>query len=175
MTRRAPRALAGVALVIGLQVASAASSAGAPLQSRYTSLQECASVERLELGERTVESSAFRCPGLDQFSLYVVEEDPRSFLVLERDGKRYSLERPMVREFALGDFPNVAGAKKAEWRLDAAGKAVGLIVRVSYMRDGATASALFVFDLRGAPPALLGAVKTNEEARALVEATQAAR
>jgi hypothetical protein len=117
----------------------------------------------------------FRCKGVGGFSVYVVDEDPRSFLVVEREKKLFSLEAPMVGDFKLGDFPNVAGAKMAEWRLDPHGTPTGLIVRVSYQRSGsgAAASALLVFDLRG-EPLLLGSANTNEEARGMIDAAVSA-
>lgn len=158
-----------------LALASLCLAAGAragELKSQYTPLQNCPAVERLKLANRTLERSdrtgLFRCAGPAGFSVYVVDDDPRSFLVLERGGKLYSLERPMVLAFTLGNFPNVAGAKQAEWRLDG-GAAAGLIVRVAYQRaDGSAASTLMVFDLRG-EPLLIGAAKTNEEARGLID------
>jgi len=169
------RSAAG-ALALVLPFAFAGGALGAQsLQSRYTSLQGCAAVRHLVLRERTIESGALRCPGVDGFSVYVVDDDPRGFLVLERAKKRFSFQGPMVNAFLLGDFPNVSGAAKAEWRLDSKGRAVGLIVRVSYMRGNAPASALFCLALRGTEPALIGVAKTNEEARALIERTQAAR
>lgn len=150
------------------------------LKSQYTSLQDCATIDRLKLSDRTLEKSdrtgIFRCVGIGGFSVYVVDDDPRSFLVLERDKKLFSLEKPMVVDFKLGHFPNVSGAKKAEWRLDAQGKPTGLIVRVSYQRSDASnaaASALLVFDLRG-EPVLVGAAKTNEEARGSIDGAQGA-
>lgn len=153
---------------------SGAVSAG-ELKSQYTSLQDCETLERLKLPGRALEKGAgtgiFRCKGIDNYSVYVIEDDPRSFLVLGREGKLFSLEKPLVSNFKLGEFPNVSGAKKAEWRLDADGKAAGLIVRVSYQRAdkaGASASALFVFDLRG-EPAFIGSAATNEEARGLID------
>jgi hypothetical protein len=84
----------------------------------------------------------------------------------------------MVSEFKLGNFPNVAGAKNAEWRVDRRGKAVGLIVRVSYQRpdiptnsSASQDSVLFVFDLRGSQPVLLGTAQNNAEVRELMDKT----
>jgi hypothetical protein len=169
MTRAFRRGFLAAEALAGFLVATAAR--GEAFKSDYTSLQDCAPAPHLKLPARTIEQGAFRCEGVDGYSVYVVDDDPRSFLVLERGKKLYSLEKPMVGDFSLGDFPNVAGAKKAEWRLDASGKAVGLIVRVSYLRtaNGGAASALMVFDLRGAAPALIGATGANEEARLLVD------
>jgi hypothetical protein len=144
-------------------------------KSEYTSLQNCEPLDRLKLPGRMLEKGAgtgiFHCKGFDGFSVDVIEADPRSFLVLERDGKLFSLEKPLIADFKLGNFPNVSGAKMAEWRLDAKGKAVGLIVRVSYQRPdsrAASASSLFAFDLR-AEPSLVGSASTNEEARGLID------
>lgn len=162
-------ALLSAGAMSALLVATAAR--GERFKSDYTSLQDCAPAPHLKLPARTIERGAFRCDGVDSYSVYVVEDDPRSFLALERGKKLYSLEKPMVGDFSFGDFPNVAGAKKAEWRLDASGKAVGLIVRVSYLRtaNGGAASTLMVFDLRGSAPTLIGATGANEEARLLVD------
>jgi hypothetical protein len=153
----------------------AAPAAAAQGQSLYSDLQNCPQVSRLRLPDRVIESgrasSVSRCEGVGGYTVYVVDDDPRSFLALERGGRMFSLERPMSTGFRLGAMPNVAGSKKAEWRLDARGEAAGLIVRVSYQRtDGSRApgSTLLVFDLRGVP-AYVGAAKTNEEARDLVD------
>ncbi|WP_036293404.1 hypothetical protein [Methylosinus sp. PW1] len=148
-------------------------------KSQYSSLQNCPAVDRLKLASRTLargdRTAIFRCAGVGGFSVYVVDDDPRSFLVLERGKTLYSLERPMASAFSLGNFPNVTGAKQAEWRLDPAGAPAGLIVRVAYQRaDGAAASTLMVFDLRG-EPVVIGAAKTNEEARDLIDGMLVAR
>ncbi|TDX67084.1 hypothetical protein EDE12_101626 [Methylosinus sp. sav-2] len=148
-------------------------------KSQYSSLQNCPATDRLKLANRTLERSGrtaiFHCAGVGGFSVYVVDDDPRSFLVLERGKTLYSLERPMASAFSLGNFPNVTGAKLAEWRLDPAGAPAGLIVRVAYQRaDGAAASTLMVFDLRG-EPMIIGAAKTNEEARDLIDGLLIAR
>ena len=162
-------------VALGLWVLAHPGAASAlELTSEYTSLKDCAAGDSLVLPDRTLErgdqTGIVRCKGAGGVSVYVVDDDPRSFLVLERSGKRFSLEKPMVTNFSLGNFPNVSDTGKAEWRLDGTGKAAGLIVRVSYQRPetGAPASSLFVFDLR-TTPTLLGAVRTNEEARDLLD------
>lgn len=172
-------ALLGPALMLLL---STPGDAAETMESRYAPLQDCASVKQLALPGRKAETSGataiFRCPGVGGYSVYVIEDDPRSFLVLERDKKLFSFERQMVSEFALGNFPNVAGAKKSEWRMAPNGDVAGLIVRVSYQRKddaGDAASALFSFDLSGARPVLLGHATTNEEARALVDKAWSAK
>ncbi|WP_424361097.1 hypothetical protein [Methylocystis parvus] len=169
MTRVFRRSQFTASALLALLAATAARAE--TFESDYTSLQDCAPAPHLKLPSRTIEQGAFRCDGVAGYSVYVVDDDPRSFLVVERGDKLYSLEKPMVGAFAPGDFPNVVGAKKAEWRLDASGKAVGLIVRVSYLRkeSGGAASALMAFDLRGAAPALIGVAGANEEARLLVD------
>ncbi|QGM44541.1 hypothetical protein [Methylocystis heyeri] len=160
-------------LIAGILLSGAAQAEEG--KSQYTSLQNCETLDHLKLPGRVIEkgdgAGIFRCKGIDDYSVYVIDQDPRSFLVLGKGGKLFSLEKPLLSDFKLGEFPNVSGAQKAEWRLDADGKAAGLIVRVSYMRTdkpGASASALFVFDLRG-DPALIGSAPTNEEARGLID------
>jgi hypothetical protein len=155
-------------------------AAATQLRSVYTTLQKCKRVTELELPERTLRRSAgdsvVKCPGVDGYSIYLIDDDPRSWLVLERDKRLASLERQMVSEFKLGNFPNVAATKVAEWRVDRSGKAWGLIVRVAYQRSdisansaAARASALLTFDVRAEnEPALLGATSDNAEARALI-------
>lgn len=142
---------------------------------QYTSLLDCRTVNRLKLPNRVVDAGVFRCKGAGGYAVYVVEDDPRSFLVLERGKKLFSLEKPMVETFTLGDFPNVSGTAKAEWRVDASGKPVALIVRVAYRKpdNGKAASTLLVFDLRGDAPALVGSAATNEDARSLADAAPA--
>lgn len=155
-------------------------AAGPKLRSLYTSLQKCKSVERLQLPERTLKqakgSGILRCRGINGYSIYVIDDDPRSWLVLERENRLAPLDRQMVSDFKIGNFPNVAGSKNAEWRVDRRGKAVGLIVRVSYQRSdisanspASQASALFAFDIRDFPPSLLGIAQNNAEARELLD------
>jgi hypothetical protein len=141
------------------------------IKPQYTSLQDCKTVKSLKLPDRDLKDGVFRCKGAGGYTVYVVEDDPRSFLVLERGKKLFSLEKPMVTEFSLGEFPNVSGAKKAEWRI-ASGKAVALIVRVAYQKpeNGKEASTLLAFDLRDDAPALIGAATGNDDARKLVDA-----
>lgn len=155
-------------------------AAGQPLRSIYTSLQRCKPVERLELPERTLEQAKgfgiSRCPGVNGYSLYVIDDDPRSWVVLERSKRLMPLERQMVTEFTLGNFPNVASSRNAEWRVDRRGKAIGLIVRIAYQHHDVSAnspasqaSALFTFDVTGPEPVLLGIAQNNAEARQLVD------
>jgi hypothetical protein len=147
------------------------SSLAQEIKPQYTSLKDCKAVQSLTLPGRVLKDGVFRCAGAGQYGVYVVEDDPRSFLVLERGKKLYSLEKPMVEEFTLGDLPNVSGTKKAEWRV-AAGKAVALIVRVAYVKPETLkqASTLLAFDLRGEAPALVGAATSNVDARKLADA-----
>jgi hypothetical protein len=149
------------------------------IKPHYTSLQDCKTVKSLKLPDRVMKDGVFRCKGAGGYTVYVVEDDPRSFLVLERGKKLFSLEKPMVNlekpmvnEFTLGNFPNVSVTKKAEWRI-ASGKAVALIARVAYQKpeNGKEASTLLVFDLRGDAPALVGAATGNDEARKLADAS----
>ncbi len=142
------------------------------IKPQYTSLQDCKTVTSLKLPDRVLKDGVFRCKGAGGFWAYVVEDDPRSFLVLQRGKKLFSLEKPMIEEFTLGNFPNVSGTKKAEWRV-AAGKAVALIVRVAYQKseNGKDASTVLAFDLRGDAPALIGAASSNDEARRLADAS----
>ncbi|MCI0736631.1 MAG: hypothetical protein L0Y50_10240 [Beijerinckiaceae bacterium] len=155
-------------------------AAGPKFKSVYTTLQKCQAVERLQLPERSLERTQGvvieYCRGVANYSLYVVDEDPRSWLVLQRDDQLFSLERQMVGEFRLGYFPNVADAKQVEWLVDQGGRPVGLIVRVYYQRADvsansakAQASALLAFDLRLLEPVLLGTTHSNAGARGLVE------
>jgi hypothetical protein len=155
-------------------------AAGPKLESVYTTLQKCQAVERLQLPERSLERTQGvgieYCRGVANYSLYVVDDDPRSWLVLRRGDQLASLERQMVSEFRLGYFPNVADAKQVEWLVDRGGKPVGLIVRVYYQRvdvsansPKAQASALLAFDLSHLDPVLLGTAHSNTGARGLVE------
>ena len=142
------------------------------IKPQYTSLQDCKTVKSLKLPDRVMKDRVFRCKGAGGYTAYVVEDDPRSFLILERGKKLFSLEMPMVNEFTLGNFPNVSVTKKAGWRI-ASGKAVALIARVAYQKpeNGKEASTLLVFDLRGDAPALIGAATGNDEARKLADAS----
>lgn len=172
LTRHARKRIAPIVAACLISSASLAQDAIAP---KYTSLQDCDAVKQLKLPNRLLTQRAgagvFRCKGVAGYAVYVVDDDPRSFLVLERRKKLFSLEKPMVEEFSLGNFPNVTGAKKAEWRIDARGNAVALISRVAYQKaDSAkAASTLLVFDLRNGEPVLIGAATTNEEARQLAD------
>jgi hypothetical protein len=148
-----------------------ANSLAQEIKPQYTSLQDCKTVKSLKLADRELTDGVFRCKGAGGYGVYVIEADPRSFLVLQRGKQLFSLEKPMLHEFQLGDFPNVSGTKNAEWRV-AGGKAVALIVRVAYQKreTGKAASTLLAFDLRGDAPALIGAASGNDQARQLADA-----
>jgi hypothetical protein len=158
-----------------LSLCLAASPALADVQSLYTSLQDCVAVGRVQLPTRELveapDVGIRQCKGVGAFTVFMLDEDPRSFLALESGGHVYSLEQPMAAAFPLGQFPNVAATKLAEWRVDGAGKPQALIVRVSYL-DADTSeprSTLMVFNLRAFPPQFLGYAARNEEARILAD------
>jgi len=138
--------------------------------SQYTTLQECAQLQSYSVNGETYEAvgSTYisQCPGVGGWALIVVEQEPRSFIVLDNGERAYSLESDILD---VGDFPNVTATKLAEWRLDAQGRPVALIFRVSYMRGNAAKTILMVQDLRIMPPALIGTTTSNEKARRLAD------
>lgn len=111
MSRRAILLFLGTVCFMFLQ--GVASAAGRTFHSVYTPLQKCRAIERrLELPDRTLERSkgahVLWCPGIFGYSLYIVDDGSRSWLVLEHKKRLAPLERQMVGEFKLGNFPNVA-------------------------------------------------------------------
>ncbi|CAN7462767.1 hypothetical protein [Bosea sp. LjRoot237] len=150
--------------------------------SSYTDLKTCRPLARLVLPERQLgaeEGSRLRrCLGPKGISAVIVDDGERSWLVLEAAGTLYPLSRAMVETFSLGNFPAVAEPGKLEWRSDAKGSVVGLIVRVRYQRrdvpataPSSNASTLMAFRIRpGSEPELAGVSTDNVQARALIDA-----
>ncbi|MEK4034417.1 hypothetical protein WOC76_11800 [Methylocystis sp. IM3] len=167
--------LAVLPVMACLAMPGAAFGSSAPFSSLYSSLKKCQTVESLGLPDRTIRRSdregVVRCPGQGGFTVYIVDQDPRSWLVLERGGVRAPLQREMVGEFKLGEFPTVSEQGMMEWRLDRRKAVRGFIVRVEYQIPGSTepASALLAFLLENGKPRLLGATTSNEKARALID------
>jgi hypothetical protein len=158
----------------------AAAAQAEPLKPVYTSLQDCPAIKSIALPERVVTASRYeglrRCKGVAGYDLVVVDQDPRSFLVLEVGGRVHSLEEPMVRLFPLGHFPDISTTKAVEWRVDGRGRPAGFIVRVHYQDPNVPATAaaaqrstLMVFDLRSLPPRMIGMTTDNAAARRLAD------
>jgi hypothetical protein len=165
-----------IVLVASLLLLLSEAHAQTGLSSHYTSLQRCRPIARLDIGERVLQRSPItairRCNGLKGWSLFVVDDDPRSWLVLSRGGQTYPLNHAMVDTFEAGYFPNITSSSKAEWRVDRFGTPVALIVRVSYQSKNdatRTQSGLFVVNLTASSPTVAGIARTNEEARARVQ------
>jgi hypothetical protein len=119
------------------------------------------------------------CAALKPYRLFVVSSDERSWVDLRRGDRIWSTEQRVVYErdaLALGHFPNVAGSRSAEWRLDGKGAPVAVIVRFNFVgstqdaREGARVSRLLVIGLSKDAPCALGFAMTNEDARALADA-----
>lgn len=138
--------------------------------SQYTTLQECAQLQSYSVDGQSYEAAGStyisQCPGRGGWALIVVEQEPRSFIVLDNGERAYSLEADMLD---VGDFPNVTATKLAEWRLDSQGRPVALIFQVSYMSGNAAKTMLMVQDLRIMPPALIGTTTSNVKARKLAD------
>lgn len=173
-----------LAVLSGMGMALTAGAAGAQaLTSVYTPLQNCPAIKSLVLPQRTVTASRYeglyRCKGVAGHSLVVIDQDPRSFLVLEAHGQGHSLEEPMVRTFKLGHFPDISTTKVVEWRVDGQGRPAAFIVRVRYQDPNVPATAaaaqrstLMVFDVRVMPPRLVGMTGDNAAARRLADGTE---
>lgn len=145
----------------------AASTCGvAAEETVYTPLKPCPAA-RLAYDGRVFDQGVRRCKGAGGYSVYVLGDDVRSWLMLERGGRLQSLEAEMNSRFEPGHFPTVEESRVLEWRIDR-GAPVALIVRVAYQdRDDAfkAGSVLVVYDLTGPQPRFLGYHKTNEAAR----------
>ena len=159
---------AAAGIWFGLSTAHAATCA----VSLYSPVSEndCKSLQSLEAGRLIVSGQSeyvFECPGAPEgYRLYLIDSDPRSWYVVEHDGKRHSFEKMVVYDNPPGDFPNVGQGGRIEWVLD--GDVVkGLIFRVSYQDKNATSSfsRLFSVGLEGDVPALQGLSDSNEAAR----------
>lgn len=174
------RRLGTVALTV--LIAAVSIDAVAASISSYTDLKTCRPLARLALPDRQLggdEGSRLRrCVGPKGINAVIVDDGERSWLVLEAGGALYPLSSVMVETFSLGNFPAVAEPGKLEWRSDARGSLVGLIVRVRYQRSdvpataqSSNASTLMAFKLRpGSPPELAGITPDNAQARSLIDA-----
>lgn len=169
---RCPPSLLGA--VAGLCLSSAAWAEACTI-SHYSPVGEkdCKPLPSLEAGRTIVSGKGeyvFECPGAPAgYRLYLVESDPRSWYVVEHDGKRHSFEKEIVHDNPPGDFPNVGRGGQVEWLLEG-GTVKGLIFRVSYQNKDATASfsRLLSAGLVGDAPLLLGQSSGNEAARQLL-------
>lgn len=166
--------------IAALTFAAPAAAVAASISS-YTDIKSCRPLARLVLPDRQLggEGSRLRrCVGPKGNNAVIVDDGERSWLVLEAGGALYPLSSVMVETFLLGNFPTVAEPGKLEWRSDAKGDVVGLIVRVRYQRNdvpanaqSSNASTLMAFRIRaGSPPELAGLTPDNAQARLLIDA-----
>jgi|GEM_PF-1801415 len=169
-----PKDMAGLAIPI-LLAGLLAPASGYPEQSRYTSLdQDCeTSVYRGQPAEK--------CPVVGGWSVWVVAEQERTYLVLQSKGFSLNLRREMFSG-NLGLFPDIhspdnpTAEPRAEWRLSSGSVPRAFIVRVHGQDPGKSLqddphpyqSRLLVVRL-GGNACVLGIVRTNEEARQLAD------
>ena len=137
--------------------------------SEYSPLKNCPAAKKLRLPSQVVDADAVRCKAPKGWSLYIVEEDPRSYVVLGYgQGQLFSTQT----DTQLGLFPNV-GESPAEWRVDAAGRPYAFIVRQWFQDEKSpnqdrAMSRLLVYKLQPAPQ-LVGAFADNVQARAAAD------
>jgi hypothetical protein len=169
-------------LVATLSAVSCLAADGAEPSSLYTpiSASVCAAPSP-ELAKQYAarKLAVEECPAPPPYRLFVVSSDARSWVDLRRNNRTWSTEQRVVysREvLALGQFPNVAGSEVAEWRLNAHGKPLALIVRLrlaappsAEARGAASISRLLVIGLSEDAACDLGLASSNGGARQLAE------
>lgn len=149
--------------------------------SHYTSLAATAcQVPPTEIARvyATRDLGVEECPAVPPYRLLVVSSEGRSWVDLRRNNLGWSTEQRVVYAkdiLVLGHFPNVGGSDVAEWRLDARGEPVALILRLR-MEDaaqsasaGTTVSRLLVIGLSEYVACDLGLSTSNEGARRIAD------
>lgn len=81
--------------------------------------------------------AVFHCPGPAQYSIFLVDDGTRSWYVIDRNGRQYSLEKDIIYGQTAGHFPNVGVQGQIEWLLDAQKTPVGIVFSVDYQVDQA--------------------------------------
>lgn len=112
------------------------------------------------------------CKGVEDWRLFVVSSDARSWLELARERTLWSSEDQVVNRNEFGNFPNI-GSEKVEW-LMSNHTPVSLIFRIAAQDPEnvkKSLSRLFVIGFKNNTPQFCGVVKANTEARALAEKT----
>ena len=110
------------------------------------------------------------CKGAEDWRLFVVSSDARSWLELARDRTLWSSEDQVVNRNEFGNFPNI-GSEKVEWLMSKHAPA-SLIFRITAQSPEnvkKSLSRLFVIGFKNNTPQFCGVVKSNTEARALAE------
>ena len=137
--------------------------------SEYSVLKDCPDAKNLHLPGLEGTANAVRCKAPAGYALYIVEEDPRSYVVLGYGKNKLFSTQPHTQ--MLGLFPNI-GDSPAEWRLDKGGKPYALIVRLLF-QDADTPdkglSRLQVYALQPTPR-FVGNFVSNEQARQAADA-----
>ena len=119
--------------------------------------------------------TAQECKAAEDWRLFVVSSDARSWLEVARDHTLWSSEEQVVNQNEFGNFPNI-GSEKVEWPMTKANSPAALIFRIAAQDPALTGknlSRLFVIGFIKNTPYLCGVAKTNDEARALAEKTSA--
>ena len=162
-----------LACLASLGLLAAAPACAQSVQYSSLKLKDCPAEKNLRLPDQDVTANAVRCKAPAGWQLFVVDEDPRSYVVLgQGEGKNRRLFSTLT-DVQLGQFPNI-GETPAEWRLDAAGKPYAFIVRLRF-QDNANPeqgrSRLIVYRLDKGPR-FVGHYATNEQARAAADAAR---
>ncbi|MBK7674656.1 hypothetical protein [Accumulibacter sp.] len=168
-------------LAAALHVATCLAADGSELTSLYTplSLSGCAAPSpEVAKAYAARDLAVEECPAPSPYRLFVVSTDARSWVDVRRNDRTWSTEQRVVYSqevLALGQFPNVAGSNRAEWRLNQYGRPRALIVRLKLVappenaREAATVSRLLVIGLSDDAACDLGLARSNEEARQLAD------
>lgn len=161
----------GVLVLVSISLLAGVASAGpSRFVSEYSSLSD-ADCTMIESG---IDYGVQRCPSHDGYNVYISGGEGTSSIGLKKNkGKEVSLYPEKTKASNLPEFsrPYVAG-DKIEWRYDMArGKKnlVGLIYRIGDQSWPKEQSYLFVVRATGMSFCPLGLVKTNEEAREMVD------
>ena len=171
---RKPQDTAALAIPI-LLAGWLAPASGYPEQSRYTSLEQGCKTSWYQ-GQ-----PAEACPGVGGWSVWVVDEQERTYLVLRRKGFSLNLRREIFSG-SLGLFPgihspdNPAAESRAEWRLTNHSAPRALIVRIhgqdpekSLQVDPHPYQSRLLVVRLGADACVLGIASNNEVARQLAD------
>lgn len=159
-----------VAVSIILLTGELASGESSRFISEYSSLSD----DACKMIESGVDYAVERCPDHDGYGVYVYGDEGTSSIGLKKGtGKEISLHPEKTKASNLPEFisPYVAG-DQIEWRYDTTrGKKtlVGLIYRVGDQSWPKEQTYLFIVRVAEKSFCPLGLVKTNEEARKMID------
>jgi hypothetical protein len=99
--------------------------------------RELSAMERDQHALFRLGQAVFHCPGPAQYSIFMVDDGTRSWYVIDRKGRQYSLDKDIIYGQTAGHFPNVGVQDQIEWLLDEQKIPVGIVFSVVYQVDQA--------------------------------------